>query len=297
MNPYEVMMLEPGTFTLQQLQSNYKRLASQLTPGTCKLSRAEADEVMDMLYSCYKALLNDYSARAARSRSPSDVSAATASTASSSSASTRAVPTAVKEKSARSVAADGDRAREMAQKMDMARFNQVFDENRTPTVYDKGYAHWLKEQGDKEDGDDAPKTCDVVQIAEPEPVSFMRSRNMGFTELGLDDVDNFGRVNEHGPRNSIKYCDLRVAHSARNNLINAKMLAEFKEQNRSLEEIKQQRESAESMKMTPEQLKAYEENKRIRVLRERQRERALEQFDNTSAKQFNRAHASMFQSA
>lgn len=340
MNPYNVLMVKPGSFTLEELRENYRKLASQLHPGRCRLSKKDADDVLAMLTSCYKSLMNDYNARAAEThgavspdargtesasvRVPNvsgmlgrggagHSSSPTSSSSSSLASASRSVhaarrhgsPSVVGTSSMELAGARGrgavpvstvpeNAARDMAQKFDMAKFNKVFEDHRTPSVYDKGYLDWLNgEQADKEDGDSAPKACDVEQIHDPEPVSFVRCKNMTFTELGVDDVDNFGRT-DYGPRNAIKYSDLRAAYSARNNMINARLLAEYREQNKTLDQLKIERSRKEALELTPQQEAALAEKRRMELMREKAREITLSRQDQTSAQQFNVAHARMF---
>jgi len=314
MNPYSVLMLTPGAFTLDDLKNNYRRLASQLHPGRCRLSKKDADDVLAMLTKCYRTLMDDYTARVQTSSTtknmgtlpelvmPSTSRASTADVASSSSSSSSSTDVCRPPKQQRPsrskspvASTSDDRAREMAKKFNMARFNEVFDKNRTPSVYDKGYLEWLNgKEAEEKDGDSAPKACDEQVIHDPEPVTFLKCRNMTYTEIGVDDVNDFSKINDYGPRNSIKYSDLRQAHSARNNMIDARLVKEFKEQNKTLEDLKAERASKESITLTPAQEVALAERRIKAAQREKQRERSIETQDQFSAKQFNRAHASMF---
>ena len=323
MNPYSVLMVEPGKFSLEDLQDNYKRLAAQLSPRKSKLSSTDAEDILKTLTTCYKLLLNDLSARSptkeGSSSSPfqnqksSSMSTSTRarvvpSTSTATPTSNKQAPSSIHNRGfvkggvsnnvspgnegSKKVLVSETQARDMARNMSAEKFNKVFESYRVPTAYDQGYGDWII-RNDDEDRDDAPKTCDVEDNQEPEPVSFLKNKNMNFTELGLNKVDNFGRVNEYVPR-SVNYCDLRVAHSARNNMINARLLQNFKEQNKSIEDIKKERSSKESVTMTPAQKEAHK--RKLDELERREKLRVAIQFekDKETARAFNEAHMNLF---
>ena len=128
MDPYDVLMLDRrDACTLRDLHNNYYRLAAQLHPSRCKLPRKEAKEVMQLLERSFEKVETDLR----KHRHPDSV---------------------------RDVAcASSEKAREASKKFDMARFNQVYESLRAPSVYDKGYQEWMRQTSGEEDG---PKACD-----------------------------------------------------------------------------------------------------------------------------------------
>ena len=264
MDPYDVLMLDRrDACTLRDLHNNYYRLAAQLHPSRCKLPRKEAKEVMQLLERSFEKVETDLR----KHRHPDSV---------------------------RDVAcASSEKAREASKKFDMARFNQVYESLRAPSVYDKGYQEWMRQTSGEEDG---PKACDEYdETCEPQACTYTRSKGgMDFCEIGVDDVQDFGNLNDRGPKNSIKFSDIRDAHSARNNMINSRLEADFKLKPKSLDDLIAERANVSTLVLTPAQARAHQERQAMNEKMEHAREQQVARATKEAAKHFDTAHQTMF---
>lgn len=270
MNPYKVLMLDPTNLSMRKLNGNFEKLVAQLHPSKCQLPRSSAEDVQKMLVNCYQMVLDD-----------------------------------IRQNDQRSAAATGPRTKHMgadlrmsdseakraAKKFDMSRFNEVYDKNRTPTIYDKGYKDWLSGNFD----DNAPKSCDEYNsLQEPEPVNYFRGKGVGFSEIGAQDVSNFGNATDYGSKSCMKYYDIRDAHSCRNNLIDSRLESGFKQKERTYEDILAERARADSLLLSPAQAKAIQEQRAEQEREDVARERLLAEQMKRAAEQFDRTHEKMF---
>lgn len=300
MNPYDVLMLKPGRFSLHELDANYRKLMAQLQSSKQRLPSHSANDVAKMLTRAYDAVYAEFCADAGNNRratttSPSpqvssfpvhNHNSATVRRASGRTSSTSIGSSGVSD------GMDDDKRREIAKKFDMSKFNRLFESHRQADVYDKGYEDWLRSNADC---DDAPKTCDEYdEFYDPEPVTYMRGKGMGFTELGISDVNDFGNLTEYGPKGGVKFADLRNAHSARNNLINSRLEAEFRERPRTVEDVMAERANKAMLEMRPQERRKVEERRLVAQRADRERERLRRAALEKAARHYDRVHGLMF---
>lgn len=115
------------------------------------------------------------------------------------------------------------------------KFNKIFDKYKMPNVYDKGYGNMMNTENRLSDepnienifgkgfnidvfnntfkGEKKKTTSHIIEYQEPQAINL--GKNMGYTELGVNEVDNYGMKNE-----GLGYTDYRMAHHEENTLIN-----------------------------------------------------------------------------
>lgn len=275
MDPHQVLMVAPGQFTVAQLKNNYRTLAGRLHPSVCSLPPKEADVVMRRLTLCYKRLMDETAPQrhAARKGAEND---------------------------GRGVAAppppppDNKRMTELAKNMDMERFNRVFEETRVRDAHNAGYQSWLTRADLPPE--DVERVCDSQTLAEPDPVSFMSSRDLGFSDIGVTSVDNFG--NPVTRYNAMQFTDLRDAHSERHNLMNSRMVRNFTEKPvRSVDDFKAERSDAKSVQLTPEERAMHERLRLLEQQKDAERRAAVREQDKLMSRQFDRSRALLLNKA
>lgn len=265
MDPHQVLMVAPGQFTVAQLKNNYRTLAGRLHPSVCSLPPKEADVVMRRLTLCYKRLMDEVSHRAARKSSSARADVVDA-----------APPP------------DNKRMTELAKNMDMERFNRVFEETRVKDAHNAGYQNWLTR--DDLPPEDAEQVCDSQTLAEPDPMSFVNSRDLGFSDIGVTSVDNFG--NPVTRYNAMQFTDIRDAHSERHNLLNSRMVQNFTEKPlRSVDDFKAERSDAQSVQLTPEERAMHERLRILQQQKDAERRVAVREQDKLMSRQFDRSRA------
>lgn len=286
-DPYAVLMLERGKSTVQNLHDNYYRLSAQLHPSKCKLPRRAAHHILRLLETSFEKVENDLVNRTKGKRGSSSVS-------SYDHHSIKPVCSG-HHVSSNKVSNNEEKTKELAKKFDMARFNKIFEENRPTTVYDNGYDEWMK--NDMIEAENVPKACDEYdETFEPNACTFSKGRGMGFSELGLENVHDFGNVHDMKLRNNnaIQYADIRDAHTVRNNMVNSRLYTEFKMKQKTLDEIKAERENEQTFRLTPLQRRALEERMARQDASEKERMYKMIRSDEAAAINFNRVHAKMF---
>lgn len=229
-DPYHVLRL-PKDFTLEQLKTNYKRLALQLHPDKNLVSTEQAAEIFKILTESYKFLLQDYQHRQAhrpfhelRTESRGDNSRF---------ASGSSQPSQSSQQSQQSQSSSGRSSTQPqpqpqtqtstssrkpvlfktgAGHFDAGRFNQFFSENRlTDPVHDTGYGDWLKSNqkappAKKEKKKAVPAECRTLML-HVDAMPLNRSK-LTYCEMGLDEVDDFSVVLQR-----LEATDIRVAYT------------------------------------------------------------------------------------
>ena len=94
----------------------------------------------------------------------------------------------------------------------------------------------------------------------------------------------------------MKYADVRDAHSARNNLIDSRLEADFREKKKSYDDILAERSNANSLILTPAQKRALDERRRLAEATETAREKRLREQTEEATKRFDAVHSQMFAS-
>lgn len=287
MDPYSIMGVSKS-FDVQTLRANYRRMASQLMSGSIgDLGREQADEALATIAWAYKYLLRVHADRQQQPSEPSSLSYPRSAQRHSSplgggSAATTAAAAVgggtyynddvegedASAPTAAGACRDPEAARRArASKYDMAKFNEVFESTRPRAVYDKGYDDWLKRASfdPEEDERQLQQQMQQQQLAEPEPVQFTRSSKglggMGYAELGVNDISDFGQRGDLGGRGGMQFSDIRVAHSS-SKLIDPTRVQMPEEQHATLESLQAARSDESSVRLTPEQHAALEAARR-----------------------------------
>jgi curved DNA-binding protein CbpA len=270
MDPYQVLNV-PREFTIEQLRYNYKVLARKLHPDKCctRITREQANATFQLLTEAYRALLQVHSTRVSdrpfhelRSESrPADPYPAPPST---------SLTDAVKG-------------------FNPSRFNDEFERNRlaVPEV-DAGYGDWMKttEPGAEDDG--GRRRTAVIKYVDPSPLAIaVRRGGVGFSELGVERVEDYssGQVDErHG---GIKYTDYRLAHSTGKLLDESAIKA--RREFRSLDELQTHRANI-SYTMSDRRAQAMAERAQKAEEAEHRRVDVQQRYDKQMADHFDRVH-------
>jgi curved DNA-binding protein CbpA len=187
MDPYAVLHL-PKDFTLEELKSNYKRLALQLHPDKNVVSSEHATEIFKILTASYRELLSEYNIRRDQREFHELRTEARGMT---DSKTTPPAPHAM--------TTDG--------RFDVSIFNTFFKEHhRDDEVLERGYGDWLKsEQASK--GDSKGDTSGTTQQSEHDQHLMLhvdsctlgRSK-LAFCEMGIDGFADLSLASNHSSR-------------------------------------------------------------------------------------------------
>lgn len=248
MDPHDIMGV-PRNFKYEDLRNNYRRMAGQLMSGTSSLSKEQADSALQTITLAFKTLIKEYNHRStmAGSRVPHAGTAENG---------RYATPPRTDDTDGMD---DETKRKSRANKYDMKQFNMIFEESRNKDAYDKGYEDWLKRStfDAQKDEEELQRQQQMQSLGEPEPMQFTRTGkgSSSFAEIGIDEVNDFGKKNEMS-RGGVQFTDLRVAHSTHRLLDpnRVQMPPEYS----SLESLQAARSDARSMVLTPEQQKALE---------------------------------------
>jgi len=269
MDPHEVLAVEPGRFNAEELKTNYRHMAQRLHPTKCQLPPQEAVAVLRRLTSCYVQLKEELRTREALSHKRKAVLG------------TAMAPPP----------SEPQFAEEFAKNMDMERFNRVFEETRLPDPHSGGHHDWFSREEPEED-ELSHNLCDTEACAEPDAMSCISSRDLGFSDLGVTSLDNYGNASR--PARS-QFTDLRDAHTARHNLMTSRMVQNFQEKPmRTLDAMKLEREETASMTLSPEDLAEQKRLQARRAEQDRRREAALLEQNTLISKQFDRTRDILF---
>lgn len=116
-------------------------------------------------------------------------------------------------------------------KFDIKRFNELFAQNRTKEVTDKGYESWLLDKSD------VIQDAQMITVNEPEPIE---SSSIGVSYLGLNNINDYSGDNMSD--RSLNFMDLKKAYitpTVTDNLDKFKKRDTF----RNIDDLKKQRAS------------------------------------------------------
>jgi len=279
MDPHEVLAVEPGRFTAEELKTKYRHMAERLHPTKCQLPPQEALAVMRRLTNCYVQLKEDLRVREAMRTSNQR---------------TAALGNAEGDREDAFASIDprlGERSEEFAKNMDMERFNRVFEETRLPDPHSGGHHDWFSREEPEED-ELSHNLCDTDACDEPDAMSCISSKDLGFSDLGVTSLDNYG--NPLRPARA-QFTDLRDAHTARHNLMTSRMVQNFQEKPmRTLDALKLEREENASMRLSQEDLAEQQRIRAKKAEHDRRREAAIAEQNNLISKQFDRSRNILF---
>ena len=185
-------------------------------------------------------------------------------------------------------------------KFDLSKFNQIFDQYKVPTKFDKGYSDMMKEEIKSKNDEifgtnfnkdifnshfdkikkNKKETYDVIEYNEPialEASSFTYNQS----QLGMDDIDDFGAVNSNG----LSYTDYKKAHVDETTLIDVSKV-KYKEY-KSVEQLENDR-SRISYEMSTEDKRRYEYMERKKLEDDQRRIQLQNEYDNMMESQYNK---------
>ena len=185
-------------------------------------------------------------------------------------------------------------------KFDLNKFNQIFDKYKVPSKFDKGYNNLMKEDiqvnNDEIFGSNFNKdifnahfdnikkkkksTLDVIEYNEPMALEASFG-NLNQSQLGMDEIDDFGAVNNS---NGLSYTDYKKAHVDETTLIDASKV-KYKSY-KNVEQLENDR-SQVSYEMSPEDRRRNEYMERKRLEDDQRRIHLQREYDNMMEQQYN----------
>lgn len=325
-NPFKVLNV-PKNFTLEQLRDQYKRIAISVHPdkgGSNELfqlvtqcyktllnyfrEREEEKTFLDLKNEFHKFNLDNKGAQnihmqahQAQPTSPPPSSAVAAPAPKSSKRSSKTAAPATP------AAAPSKKAGHVAEEKWIDRFNHVFEEHRVEEAHDAGYGSVMHASTGKREDVEVPKTIkrftaknfnkafDKQEIGQANreimvykaPDALPSAKNVHYSELGLDKVDDFSGANDSSSK--LHYMDYMKAHST-SKLIDPR-LVKAREEYRSVDHLKAAR--AGPVQMTEEDMAMHAEAMHKQKEIERHREYMQRQMDERAFKQFDAAHKLM----
>ena len=188
-------------------------------------------------------------------------------------------------------------------KFDLNKFNEIFEDYKLPSSFDKGYSDLMKEDikniennndeqifGKKFNNEifnahfnstkNKKQGSDIIEYREPDALD-SSSGNLNQTFLGLDNIEDFGSMNN----NNLSYTDYKRAHIDENLLIDVNKV-KYKEYN-SIDQLESER-SRLSYDASPEDKKRYETLERKRQADDELRIRQQQNYDNMANNQYNK---------
>lgn len=184
------------------------------------------------------------------------------------------------------------------------RFNQIYEKNRLETATDIGYDDFLRNEKIGKAKDFNKKFTNesfnshfdkavrvqqnkhLVKYTEPEPL--LLGKKIQFTELGVDNIDDFS--GENMSKHGLHFMDLKVAHTT-NRIIDPKTVNERKDY-RTIEQLENDRANI-SYKMSTHDLQEYQRRKLIEEQKENKRIETQMRLDQMSQEQFEKVHKLM----
>ena len=181
------------------------------------------------------------------------------------------------------------------------KFNRVFNETKIESYTDVGYDDFLKKSikeqpkldkskytqesfNEKFESEVKPaKSKHLVKYKEPE--ALMLASKIQYTELGVDNLDDFSGDNM--TRKSLNYMDLKVAHTT-NRIVDPKSVKKRVEYN-SIEALESER-AAVRYQMNDREQNAYQKTKQKQEDLQRQREETQRKLDMLTKTQFDKAN-------
>ena len=278
MDPYQILGLNKK-FTLQELKDKYKTIAVKVHPD-----KGGTEELFLLVTKCYKLLLAEHNKRVAQKEFYD-------------------LKTDFKKSQAQPQRAHPSSKLDL-DKFDIDKFNRVFSENKLEDAYDKGYKEWMSDEPvkdivkpkgsftidsfnsrfEKQELDSKNKY--IVKYREPEPL--MASKKMSFTEIGVDQVEDFSGDNISNK--NLNYMDYKVAHST-SKIVDPR-LKENIQQYKNIEELEKQR-SQVSYEMDEDTMREYLARKKLEKMKERQRKEAIAKQERMMNEQYERVNMLM----
>ena len=275
MDPYKILDL-PKSFTLTQLKENYKRIALQVHPD-----KGGSEQLFQLVTKSYKYLLDEYNKRNSE-KEFYDLK--------------NDFKKSLKVHEGRSSGAVSD-----SKGFDINKFNKIFNDNKLETVEDKGYQQWMQHSDVPQQKQlssfnekqfhrefEKQKPVDkqnkyIVKYKEPEPLT--AAKKISFTELGVDDVDDFS--GENMSKKNLNYMDYKVAHTT-TRIVDPSLVKNVK-QYKNVDELEKER-SRVRYQMNEEEMEEYILQKRLEKLREQKRVETLRKQESMQSDHYERVN-------
>jgi curved DNA-binding protein CbpA len=289
MDPYKILDL-PKNFTVEQLRTNYKRIALKVHPDKSDLG---SDYLFKLVTLSYKTLLKEWEKRQSDkqfnqlrndSQSYREQQQQTQYTGGSSSSGGRS----------------GGLSIAVGNGFNSERFNEVFNEHRINESTDTGYGDWMTESTPQreelkidnnigkfnrdrfnETFDSQPINKQKKVVIYKEPEAIFATKKMGFAELGVTNISDFSGNNLTSK--SLNYSDYKIAHTT-TRLVDPRAVKNRKEY-ANINQLEADRENI-SYKMSEKQLRAQARKEAKEKELERQRLEQVAQRDRLVAKQY-----------
>lgn len=260
MDPYQILQV-PKTFSLDQLKSQYKRIALQYHPDRHKNNKEHALQMFKVVTSCYKHLIQEYN------KQINDKSHEQLKMTFTSFNQPKELPVT-----------------EPETKFNVHRFNHVFDTVKTDTHMDHGYDKWMKEDPKKA----VEEKNKVVKYTEPKPVEY----GLEYYTLGVKKISDFS--GENMSSSGLHFMDYRVAHTT-DKIIDPSKVNQRKEF-KSVEDLKVDR-STVTATMSPTDLANYIRAQKKQEIKENKRIQTLKEIDEKQFQNHQRASQLMLKSS
>jgi len=275
-DPYKLFGLtKDSSFTIDELKAKFKQLAMVSHPD-----RGGSEELFLLVAKCFKTLMKEYNRRVSDSQHH-------------------------ELKKAFDVHASKHRNIETkSDGFDVDRFNSVFEQHRMGSALDTGYQGWMKESS-LPDFDETPKkpmakdkfnvdkfnaqfnkrTVDnnnkfIQKYVEPEPL--VMAKRIQFTELGVDNIDDFSGDNT--TNRQLNYMDYKVAHTT-SRIVDPRLVN--RKEYKNVGEVEHERDSL-SYIPTSEDVEYWEQKKKRAQQAELKRQLAQQQQDNMAFSQYDK---------
>ncbi len=274
MDPYKVLEL-PKNFTIEQLRSNYKRIAVQVHPD-----KGGSDYLFKAVTMCYQKLKKEYELRKAD-----------------------APFYELREKAGehKSRGAAPPPRLQKGEKFNADRFNRMFEEHKItddePSA--EGYASWMSKSDPRREDLDVKNSLGKFSLDkfnrafESTPVSKdsrvlaryrdpLPAQQVVAAELGVNKIDDFSGQDSNG---KLVFTDYKVAHTT-TRLVDPGSVRARKEF-RSVEDLQASREKVRYT-MSEKERALYEKTRERDAERERARLHALQQRDEFIERQYQK---------
>lgn len=211
MDPYKILDL-PKNFTLEQLRTNYKRIALKVHPDKSNLG---SDYLFKLVTHSYKTLAKELEKRQSdkqfnQLRNDSQAY--------------------IEQNGGGSLPTNGSLNVGNGESFNVNKFNQVFTEYKLEDTTDVGYGNWMAESTAQREEininnnmgkydvnnfnkqfDSQPVTKGKKVVIYKEPEALFSGKKMGFSELGVSKVSDFSGDNMTGKQ--LNYTDYKMAHT------------------------------------------------------------------------------------
>lgn len=267
-DPYKVLGVSKN-FTADELKSAYKKLALAMHPD----KQGGNEYMFKLITQCYKTLVKEYNKKISDKHFYQ-----------------------LKQEAKKQVPQHVDPKKSF----NLDKFNSVFEQNKISDASDVGYNEWLKAGDDPNqpkykgkftlnsfnkqfETQNKVQTNHIIKYVEPEPMSI--TKKIQYTELGMDNTDDFS--GENLSKKTLNYMDVKLAHTT-SRIIDPSTVQ--RKEYKGIDDIKVDRENVQ---LTDAELRAYAKQKALREMKEKERLQNLQKYDEMTAEHFNRVNRLM----